>query len=137
MERYDYFLALAGVSLAHFADAQHQKFLGRFVEALLDFEREGLRDAAVYDVQEVDVGLFFAHLDVVDVGVRNHAAHDLALAAIVLQHEVFALECLGLLEPQFSGQLLHLVAHVLLYFAGVSLQYFLGFVNPSHVFLVG
>ena len=136
LKRHDDFARTALVTLAHLDYAHGEQVFLRFVHAPFVLEGERLVDAAVRDVQVVDVGGVPVFGDGEDVDVVQHRAHHLAAGAVRLDKLVLLLHPLRVLKTQFGGERLHLVHERGGYLPGVSLENLLHLRDVRHVFLV-
>ncbi len=134
-KRDDDFSREALVSLAHLHDAEGQQFRVVLVQFFLVFEGEGLVDAAVGDVQIVDVGYGLLAFYAEDVYVVQQVGDNLAAGAELFDQFILFFDDLGLFEAQFFGQLHHLFFHTAGHFGGISLQYLAASPDTPHVVL--
>ena len=134
-ERNDNLLTFTAVTVPHFKDSCKQKLLLGLLQTLYVLERKGPHDAAICHVQVVDVGHLLVVLNVEDVDVVERAADHLALALVVLQHDVFLLQLFCLFKPHILRQLFHLCHELPFQLPRIALQNFLRLLDVLAVLL--
>lgn len=108
----------------------------RFRQGAFGIRSEGLVDAAVSDMEEIDVGRLAIAFDAENVDVVHDTRHDFAARLECFYKHVTFLHCLRFLKAQFAGQLLHFGLHLPGHFGRIAFEDFTARGNVFQVFLL-
>ena len=123
-------------ALAHLHNAQGEQRIVGFIELLLEFEGERLRDGSVDHVQEVDKRDFLVAFDGENIDIIAHIRHYLRFCAEVLHQIILLFQRRRLLKSELFSKRRHLFAQFLRHFARVSFENFATGFDVAQVVLV-
>jgi len=130
------FVRVVRIPFAHFDNAQCEQVGVAFVKPLAVFEREGLVDAAVGNMEKIDVGRLVVAFNAENVDVVHCARHDFTACLERLYQHVAFFHCLCFLKAHFAGQLLHFGFHLAGHFGRVAFENFTAGGNVFQVFFL-